>query len=159
LKKDSPFTKKWQKWRQIARLERDLKRMRIGEDWIDERDIQDILLKISIAYQQVYQETPNKDLARFYEDSLLQDNILFYFAPHFCKWLHSLGGNGPRKAIFLLRKWWENRKKVVQHISLQEEVLTLLQEWDTDNYKKWEKNMEYLRKSRNVIIENTHIAE
>ncbi|MHA1473644.1 MAG: hypothetical protein ACTSQ5_00510 [Promethearchaeota archaeon] len=159
LKKDSPFTKKWQKWRQIARLERNLKRMRIGEDWIDERDIQDILLKISIAYQQVYQETPNKDLARFYEDSLLQDNILFYFAPHFCKWLYSLGGNGPRKAIFLLRKWWENRKKVVQHISLQEEVLTLLQEWDTDNYKKWEKNMEYLRKSRNVIIENTHIAE
>ncbi len=159
LKKDSPFTKKWQKWRQIARLERDLKRMRIGEDWIDERDIQDILLKISVAYQQVYQETPNKDLARFYEDSLLQDNILFYFAPHFCKWLYSLGGNGPRKAIFLLRKWWENRKKVVQHISLQEEVLTLLQEWDTDNYKKWEKNMEYLRKSRNVIIENTHIAE
>ena len=159
LKKDSPFTKKWQKWRQIARLERDLKRMQIDEDWIDERDIQDILLKISVAYQQVYQVTPNKDLARFYEDSLLQDSILFYFAPHFCKWLYSLGGNGPRKAIFLLRKWWENRKKVVQHLSLQEEVLTLLQEWDTDNFKKWEKKMEYLRKSRNVIIENTHIAE
>ncbi len=159
LKKDSPFTKKWQKWRQIARLERDLKRMRIDEDWIDERDIQDILLKISVVYQQVYQVTPNKDLARFYEDSLLQDNILFYFAPHFCKWLYSLGGNGPRKAIFLLRKWWENRKKVVQHLSLQEEVLTLLQEWDTDNFKKWEKEMEYLRKSRNVIIDNTHITE
>ncbi len=159
LKKDSPFTKKWQKWRQIARLERDLKRMRIDEDWIDERDIQDILLKISIAYQQVYQATPNKDLARFYEDSLLQDNILFYFAPHFCKWLYSLGGNGPKKAVFLLRKWWENRKKVVQHLSLQEEVLTLLQEWDSDNYKKWEKKMDYLRKSRNVIIENTHISD
>ena len=159
LKKDSPFTKKWQKWRQIARLERDLKRMKIDEDWIDERDIQDILLKISMAYQQAYQYTPNVDLAKFYEDSLLQDNILFYFAPHFCKWQYSLGGNGPRKAIFLLRKWWENRKKVVQHLSLQEEVLTLLKEWDTDNYKKWEKEMEYLRKSRNVIIENTHIAE
>jgi hypothetical protein len=159
LKKDSPFTKKWQKWRQIARLERDLKRMRIDEDWIDERDIQDILLKISTAYQQVYQYTPNIDLAKFYEDSLLQDNILFYFAPHFCKWLNSLGGNGPRKAIFLLRKWWENRKKVIQHLSLQEEVLTLLKEWDMDNHAKWDKYLEQLIKSRNLIIQNTHIMD
>ncbi len=157
LKKDSPFTKKWQKWRQIARLERDLKRVQIDEDWIDERDIQDILLKISSAYQQAYQYTPNIDLAKFYEDSLLQDNILFYFAPHFCKWLNSLEGNSPRKAIFLLRKWWENRKKVVQHLSLQEEVLTLLKEWDANNNKKWEKELENLRKSRNMIIQNTHI--
>jgi len=159
LKKDSPFTKKWQKWRQIARLERDLKRMRIDEDWIDERDIQDILLKISTAYQQVYQYTPNIDLTKFYEDSLLQDNILFYFAPHFCKWLNSLGGNGPRKAIFLLRKWWENRKKVIQHLSLQEEVITLLKEWDTDNHAKWEKELGNLEKSRNMIIQNTHIND
>ena len=159
LKKDSPFTKKWQKWRQIARLERDLKRMRIDEDWINERDIQDILLKISTAYQQAYQFTPNIDLAKFYEDSLLQDNILFYFAPHFCKWLNSLGGNSPRKAIFLLRKWWENRKKVIQHLSLQEEVLSLLKEWDTDNPKKWEKEFENLKKSRNIIIQNTHIED
>ncbi|QEE16736.2 hypothetical protein DSAG12_02566 [Promethearchaeum syntrophicum] len=159
LKKDSPFTKKWQKWRQIARLERDLKRMRIDEDWIDERDIQDILLKISITYQQVYQYTPDIDLAKFYEDSLLQDNILFYFAPHFCKWLNSLGGNGPRKAIFLLRKWWENKKTVIQHLSLQEEVLSLLKEWDTDNPKRWEKELEKLKKSRNIIIQNTHIQD
>ncbi|MHA1719527.1 MAG: hypothetical protein ACTSWX_04965 [Promethearchaeota archaeon] len=159
LKKDSPFTKKWQKWRQIARLERDLKRMRNDEDYIDIQDIQDILLKISPAYQQVYQFSPNKDLWKFYDESLLKDNMLFYFCPHFAKWLNSLGGNGPEKAVILLKKWWKNRNKVVQHLSLQEEVLSLLKELDSDNYRYWQEELEKLRKSRNIIIENTHIHE